>query len=261
MEIQSLIRKLVDTHAHLHMPHFDKNREELLEVVKQMRFVLNVSTSMEDLSSTLEVTDALPNTFASVGIHPHDALNVPKNYMDVLRDLVKSNKKVISIGEIGLDYFRNLSPIDVQRKVFAEQLMLANELKRPVVLHIRDAYKDAHEIVKLIGAEKGGIVHAFSGDERWAREFVKLGFKIGVGGPLTYPKNDSLRTVVKIIGIKNIVTETDCPYLPPQQYRGKRNEPMYVYYVFEELNRIFGYEVYEAIWENTKEVFELSEVD
>ncbi len=126
-------------------------------------------------------------------------------------------------------------------------------------MHIRDAYEDVYEIIKLIGAENGGIVHAFSGDESLAKKFIRLGFKIGIGGPITYPKNDLLRNVVKIIGVENIVTETDCPYLPPQQYRGKRNEPIYVYYVFEQLNEIFGTNVYDIIWKNTKEILKINE--
>lgn len=255
------LQNLIDTHAHLHMKHFEKDRDDVFKRVTQMKFVLNVSTSIEDLNDTIKIANILPNVFLALGIHPHDSGNVPNDYIEILENLALKNKKVLAIGEIGLDYFRNFSPIDTQKRVFAEQLMLANKLGKPVILHIRDAYEDVYEIIKLIGPENGGIVHAFSGDENWAKKFVKLGFKIGIGGPITYPKNDLLRNVVKIIGVENIVTETDCPYLPPQQYRGKRNEPIYVYYVFEQLNEIFGLDIdiYDIIWKNTKEILKINE--
>lgn len=254
------LEKLIDTHAHLHMKHFDSDRTDLYKRTRQLKFILNIATSMEDIYDTLSVSKILENTYAAIGVHPHDSGKVPNDYLDTIESLVKREKKVLAIGEIGLDYYRNLSPIDVQKKVFAEQLMLANYLKKPVILHIRDAYEDTYEIVKSIGAEHGGIVHAFSGDEKWAKKFVKLGFKIGIGGPVTYPKNDLLRSVVKILDVGNIVTETDCPYLPPQQYRGKRNEPAYVQYVYEQIVELLNLELddlYDKIWQNVKEIFKL----
>lgn len=256
--------KLVDTHAHLHMEDFDNDRTDVYERTRRLRFVLNVSTCMDDLHDTLVVCRELENVYAAVGIHPHNSAKVPKDYLDKIEDFVKGGNKVIAVGEIGLDYFRNLSPIDIQKKVFIEQLVIAKSLKKPVILHIRNAYEDTYKIIKDINIECGGIVHAFSSDENWAKEFVKIGFKIGIGGPVTYPKNDLLRNVVKIIGVENIVTETDSPYLPPQQYRGKRNEPVYVQHVYDQLQLLSGLEIDElcdVIWNNVKEILKFQVID
>ncbi|MFN3692412.1 MAG: TatD family hydrolase, partial [Fervidobacterium sp.] len=179
-EISKNVSMLIDTHAHLHMKHFDNDRTELYDRIRKMKFILNISTSPEDFDEALDVGKALENVYISIGVHPHDALKVSndfKDYLDKMQSIVKRYRKVIGIGEIGLDYYRNLSPVDVQKKVFAEQLMLANELKLPIVIHIREAHEETYEVLKSIGAEFGGIIHSFSGDELWAKKFVKLGFK------------------------------------------------------------------------------------
>lgn len=217
---------------------------------------------MKDMPETIKIAKRLSNTYCAIGVHPHDskdALEHKENYLDKIERLATTSNKVIAIGEIGLDYFRNLSPVEVQKRVFADQLALAQKLDLPVILHIRDAYEDTYDILSAFKTEKlRGIVHAFGSDENWAKKFVKLGFKIGIGGPITYPKNEMLRRTVKIIGIENIVTETDCPYLPPQQFRGKRNEPIYVAYVVEELNKIFGKDVTEHVLSNVTQLFGLN---
>ncbi|AMW32693.1 TatD family hydrolase [Fervidobacterium islandicum] len=252
-------RKIIDTHAHLHMPHFKADFRDVLTRTAQLHFVLNVSTSLQDMEPCISISNSLPNTYVAIGIHPHDskeAHEIGTKYLDILEEKATKINRIIAIGEIGLDYFRNISPVDIQKKVFADQLALALELHLPVILHIRDAYEDTYDILKAFSSEDlKGIVHAFGADETWAKRFVKLGFKLGIGGPITYPKNEMLRNVVKIIGRENIVPETDCPYLPPQQYRGKRNEPIYVSYVYDELERIFGSDVSETMWSNVKEIF------
>ncbi|HRD19541.1 MAG TPA: TatD family hydrolase [Fervidobacterium sp.] len=255
------MRILTDTHSHLHMKQFDPDRVSVLERAKKLALIVNVSTNLCDIDDTIEIANSCENIFAAIGIHPHDSGNVDKDYLNIIEQKViaqKRSKRIVAIGEIGLDYFRNISPIDIQKKVFAEQLMLAQAIDLPVVLHIREAYEDVYDILETVGVpEKRGIVHAFSSDENWAKKFVRLGFKIGIGGPITYPKNDLLRNVVKIVGIENIVTETDCPYLPPQQYRGKRNEPIYVSCVVNMLNEIFASDVSEQLLRNALEVFGL----
>jgi len=260
MEIERNEKKLVDTHAHLHMPHFKSDFQSVLERTSRLRFVLNVSTSLNDIQPCIDVAKNLGNTYVAIGIHPHDSKDAFKTgtaYLDILEKSATKVNRVIAIGEIGLDYYRNLSPVDVQKKIFADQVTLALHLKLPIILHIRDAYDDTYDILRAFSyGSLRGIVHAFSSDEIWAKRFVKLGFKIGIGGPITYPKNEMLRSVVKIIGEENIVPETDCPYLPPQPYRGKRNEPAYVSYVYEELEKIFNYDISEQLWKNVKEIFE-----
>ncbi len=242
---------LADTHAHLHMKHFKADLQQILE--KGVKFILNIATNMKDLKDTVAVAERFEKVYAAVGIHPHDSKDVTDDYLDVLKNFSK-HPKVLAIGEIGLDYYRNLSPQDIQKKVFAEQLMLAEELDLPAVVHIREAYEDAYDILISFGPKKG-VIHSFSADEDWALKFVKLGYKIGIGGPVTYPSNQILRDAVKLIGEENILTETDCPYLPPQQFRGQRNEPYYVKYVVEKINELYGRDVSEELFNNAVELF------
>ncbi|APT73894.1 hydrolase TatD [Thermosipho melanesiensis] len=248
---------MVDTHAHLHMKHFNKDREEVIKKFKDdgILFVVNVATNLKDSVSCIELARKYNKIYATVGVHPHDSKDVPKKYLEKLNNLAQ-NFKVVAIGEIGLDYYRNISPVEVQQKVFTEQLILAKELDLPVIVHIRDAYEDAYNIIEMIGHFKG-VIHAFSGDKEYALKFVKLGFMLGIGGPVTYKKNENLRNVVRLVGEENIVTETDCPYLPPQPFRGKRNEPSYVKYVVEEINRILDNDVAETLVKNAAELFEV----
>jgi TatD DNase family protein len=261
MEFKQNNFEMIDTHAHLHMNQFKQDFEEVIKRSSQMLFILNVSTNLDDIEQTIQIAKRLPNTYAAIGIHPHDAketIERESQYLNYLESRASTLNKVVAIGEIGLDYYRNISPQEIQKKVFADQLLLAQDLDLPVILHIREAYEDTYEILKTLNnGNLRGIVHSFSSDENWAKKFVKLGFKIGIGGPITYPKNETLRNVVKIIGRENIVTETDCPYLPPQPYRGKRNEPIYVSYVYEELRNILGIDISEDIWKNVRELFKI----
>ncbi|WP_126992553.1 TatD family hydrolase [Thermosipho globiformans] len=247
--------KIVDTHAHLHMKHFNEDREKIIKNFENdgIEFIVNVATNIEDSYQCIELSKKYDRIFATVGVHPHDSSSVPNDYLGILEKLAK-NEKVVAIGEIGLDYYRNFSPKEVQQKVFAEQLMLAKDLKLPVVVHVRDAYEDAYNILEMIGPFNG-VIHSFSGDREYALKFVKLGFYLGIGGPLTYKKNQQLRDIVRLVGEENIVTETDCPYLPPQPYRGKRNEPSYVKYVVEEINKLIGEDVSEKLINNARELF------
>ncbi len=242
---------LADTHSHLHMKHFKNDLEQIVE--KDVKFILNIATNVKDLKDTVAVSERFEKVYAAVGIHPHDSKDVTNDYLDVLKSFA-NHPKVLAIGEIGLDYYRNLSPQDIQKKVFAEQLMLAEELDLPVVVHIREAYEDAYDILTSFGPKKG-VIHSFSADKDWALKFVKLGYIIGIGGPVTYPSNETLRNAVKFIGEENILTETDCPYLPPQQFRGQRNEPYYVKYVVEKINELYGKDVSEKLFNNAVELF------
>ncbi|MBO8160996.1 MAG: TatD family hydrolase [Thermosipho sp. (in: Bacteria)] len=249
--------KLVDTHAHIHMKHFNNDREEIIRKFQEenVEFIVNVGTNMIDSKKCVELSNKYKKIYSSVGVHPHDSKDVSKDYLQYLEKLSK-NRKVVAIGEIGLDYFRNFSPREIQQRVFTEQLLLAKEIKLPIIVHIRDAYEDAYNILESFGPfEKGGVIHSFSADAEWALKFVKLGFYLGISGPVTYKKNEQLREVVKLVGEHNILSETDCPYLPPHPYRGKRNEPSYVKYVVEKINDIIDYDVSEVLFENAKELF------
>ncbi len=251
--------RIVDTHAHLQFPKFSKDLDEVVERFKNAGgvFLLNVGINLKDSKEALKVAKKY-GFKVSVGVHPHDSKDVSDDYIQKLQNLAM-DEDVVAIGETGLDYYRDFSPRDVQKRVFQEQIDLATLLNKPLVVHIRSAYRDAYEILSTSQLpDPPGVIHAFSADYEWALKFVKLGFLIGIGGPVTYPKNEKLREVVKKIGLKNIVTETDCPYLPPQQFRGKRNEPSYVFYVLKFLAGILEMDlesVAEEIYNNTVGVF------
>ena len=251
--------KLLDTHAHIHFHQFDKDRGDVLKRIEEkLELVINVGIDIEDSKKALEVAKKSEKILCSVGIHPHNAKNVDKDHFDVLKDLV-SSEKVVAIGETGLDYYRNFSPKDDQMRVFVEQIKIAKEMGKPLIIHVRDAFEDVYSILsKEILPEKRGVIHAFSGDYTWARRFVDLGFYLGIGGPVTYPKNDTLRDAIRKIGARYLLPETDCPYLPPVPYRGKRNEPIYVEYVILKMSEVLSIEpekLSEILFENASNLF------
>jgi len=199
--------------------------------------------------------------WATVGVHPHGAKSVDAEALTELKALAQDDL-VVGIGEIGLDYYRDLSPRDRQRDVFAQQLDLAAELALPICLHNRESTDDLLAILKTRGAAHRGVVHSFLGDSALAEDFLALGLHLGVGGPLTYPKNGALRDAIKHVPLDRILLETDCPYLTPIPYRGRRNEPTYVKYVAEEIAHLKGLEMNDIArqtTENVIRVFGLSE--
>jgi TatD DNase family protein len=188
----------------------------------------------------------------AVGVHPHDA----KTYNEeVERELAGmfSHPSIVAVGEIGLDYYRDLSPRDAQQEVFRRQTTLAQEHDMPIIIHCRDAAPDVLEILSLEASRYDGIFHAFSGDVRMAEEVLRLGFHIGVGGVVTF-KNAGLRDVVAEVPLDSIVLETDCPYLAPVPYRGKRNEPAYLTYVVEAISQATGEPVDKIVDATNKNV-------
>lgn len=252
--------RIVDTHAHLHFAQFAKDVDRIIKQFNNngIEFVVNVGISVEDSERALSLSDQYDRVYCSIGVHPHEAAKVDRSYIDRFREMAL-NKNVVAVGETGLDYYRNISPKDDQLRVFAEQIMLSHELNLPLIIHIRDAYKDAYDLLKDLGLPPaGGVIHAFSADSSWAMKFVELGAFLGIGGPITYPKNNKLRSAVLCVGLDNIVTETDCPYLPPQAFRGKRNEPRYISLVIEEIARVLKEDidvVSQTLLSNAKELF------
>lgn len=227
--------KLVDTHAHISFPQFDSDRDRVIGQIEddEISLLVEIGTNVDDSERAFETVKGLRNAFFSAGVHPHDSSGLDKEGLIKLETLLL-NDKAVAVGEIGLDFFRNLSSVEDQVRAFKEQLELAARLDLPVVVHVREAYSEAYEILKEFGHFKG-VIHAFSADLEYARKFVELGFFLGIGGPLTYKKNEGLREVVRQISLDRLVCETDCPYLPPVPFRGKRNEPYYVGYVIKEI--------------------------
>ncbi len=239
--------KFIDSHAHLDDERFDADREELINSLYENRVetVLNPGADLNTSKSAVALADKYPFIYAAVGCHPHDSKYMNDDTMNIFRELAK-DKKVIGIGEIGLDYYYDNSDRETQKKWFREQIRLAKELDLPYIVHDRDAHEDVFRIMKeehYSGTR--GILHCYSSSVEMAKEFVRLGFYISLGGPVTFKKARTPKLVAKEVPIDRLLIETDCPYLTPEPFRGKRNEPKYVRYVAEEIARIREVDVNE----------------
>jgi TatD DNase family protein len=222
--------ELFDTHAHLHFPEF---ADDLPAVLVRARAagvtrMLTIGTELESARAAVALAEREPDVWAAVGMHPHAAAAADEATLAELERLAR-RPRVVAVGEIGLDFFRDLSPRDVQVRVFRRQLDLARRLGRPVLVHCREAHADTLAILGEEGvAAVGGIMHCFSGDVEIARRCLDLGLLISLAGPVTYPKARALPDVARFVPGDRLVIETDCPYLPPQPHRGRRNEPAYL---------------------------------
>jgi len=227
---------LVDTHAHLQ----DEAYHDMKAVLKRaadnsVEKVVCIGYDYESSVEALNLARKYKEIFAVIGIHPHDAKELNDNILTKLYDLGR-DPKVVAIGEIGLDYFRNLSPKEMQQKAFLAQLKLAKELNKPIVIHDRDAHKEVLDILKTEkGAANGGIMHCYSGHLPLAIELMKLGFHISFAGPITFKNAKKAHEVAAKIPLNRLLIETDCPYLTPEPYRGKVNEPANVLLVAEKI--------------------------
>ncbi|HUX75745.1 MAG TPA: TatD family hydrolase [Anaerolineae bacterium] len=231
--------QLTDSHAHLDFPQFDADRDAVVERARGAGLVaiLNVGADLPSSRAAVALADTYDFVYAAVGVHPHDAATVTLAVLDELRTLAR-HPKVVAVGEIGLDYYRDLSPRPVQRRAFADQLALAAELHLPVVVHSREAHDDV--LAALQGWGGAGVLHSYSAGPERLEEVLGLGFSIGISGPVTFRKADRLRAVAAAVPLERLLVETDCPYLTPVPYRGKRNEPAYVRYVVEAVARAQG---------------------
>jgi TatD DNase family protein len=221
---------MVDTHAHLDFPQFSPDFEDVLERAREAGVVALLNAGADESSSkrSVELSERYPWISASVGIHPHSAAKTAAGWQNRLEKLA-SGRNVLALGEMGLDFYRNLSPREDQEAVFRDQLRLACRLEKPVIIHSRDAHT---ETLKILAEEelpqKVGVMHCFSGDRAQVEAFLGLGFYISIAGPVTYPRSQDLRDLLKSIPSDRLLLETDAPYLPPQAYRSKRNEPAYI---------------------------------
>jgi TatD DNase family protein len=225
--------ELVDSHAHIDFPQFADDREAMLERARLVGvsalLAIGTGPGPEKLDSALPYADQYDWIYASVGIHPHEAKQVTPQHVEKLAILAK-HPKVIAWGEIGLDYFYDHSPRDVQHQVFRDQMALARDAKLPIIIHCRDAWPDCLALIEEVWRHTGlgGILHCFTGTIEEARRGLDAGFMISFAGNSTYPKTHHIRDVAKEVPLDRILIETDSPYLAPQRYRGKRNEPAYV---------------------------------
>jgi TatD DNase family protein len=223
--------RLFDTHAHLHFPDYADDLDAVLERARGagVRGMVTIGTDRETNQAVVEMARRLPEVWATVGIHPHDAGDAVEADFAEMEKLARSEAKVVGFGEMGLDFFRNLSPPEAQREVFRRQISMARELGKPLVIHCRDAHDETLAILAEERArEVGGVMHCFSGDVPIARRCLDLGLFISLAGPVTYKNARALPEVARFVPEDRLVVETDCPYLPPTPHRGKRNEPAYV---------------------------------
>jgi TatD DNase family protein len=232
---------LIDTHAHLDHDRFAEDRPAVLERAASggVSRILTIGCDLASSRRSVALARQYPTVYAAVGIHPHDAAEASEEAMDELRSLIAKESKVVAVGETGLDFYRDRCPRDVQRQAFRRQIALAREVKRPLIIHDRDAHDEVMQLLHEEQAgEAGGVLHCFSGDVAMARDCIELGFFISFPGTLTYPGNEALREVARAISTDHVLLETDCPYLAPQALRGRRNEPAFIRHTAEELARL-----------------------
>ena len=233
---------LIDTHAHLEMSEFNDDREEVIKRAREagVEYIVTIGTTVESSRDAVLLAEKYEFIYAAIGIHPHEVKDILHPAYDILRHFAK-HKKVVAYGEIGLDYHYERSPRNDQKRKFRDMLREARELKLPVIVHDRDAHEDTLQILsEEWSPELGGVMHCFSGDAAMAARLIEMGFAISIAGPVTFPKAEGLREVVKQIPIEHLLIETDAPYLAPQPMRGKRNEPAFVRHTAEMIAQVKG---------------------
>ena len=252
---------LFDTHIHMNDPAFDADRDELIASFpeKGVNLAMNVGCSLASSHDAIALAEKFPHIYAAVGTHPDAADEVNEEVIESYRKLCKLHPKVKAIGEIGLDYYYEDIPREIQKRAFAMQLELARELDLPVVVHERDAHDDGMTMIKQFPTVKG-VFHCYSGSAEMARQLVKLGWYIGFTGVLTFKNARKAVETAQAIPLDRIVIETDCPFMSPEPFRGKRNDPTKVYRMAEALAQIRGISVEEAITattENAKRLYRI----
>ncbi len=247
---------LIDTHAHLDFQNFDADRTAVIERARAagVMAIVNVGADLASSRRAVKLAEQYEAVYAAVGMHPHDAKRLDGAALAELRSLAQ-HPKVVAIGEIGLDFYRDLSPREMQRRAFQAQLAWAAKLGKPVIIHDRDAHGEIIEVLTgwaaglrnspLTGTSDGsagrlGVLHTFSGDLAMAERAIELGFYVSVSGPVTYKNARQLPDIVRALPLDRVLVETDCPFLAPHPHRGKRNEPAYVRLVAERIAELRG---------------------
>ena len=255
---------LFDSHAHLDDERFDKDRDVVIKRAKQnnIQYILNPGADLNTSIRAVNLSEKYDMVYAAVGVHPHEVKDMDKDTIEVLRALT-NKEKVVAIGEIGLDFYYDHSPRDVQRKWFREQLKLAKEVDLPIIIHARDAHGEVFDTLKEYDVGNPGcVMHCYSGSVEMAREYVKMGVYISLAGPVTFKNARKSYEVAKEIPLEWLLVETDSPYLTPVPYRGKRNEPAYVRFVAQkvaEAKQMSIEEIAHRTALNTKKLFRIDE--
>jgi TatD DNase family protein len=254
---------LFDTHAHLHDPQFDADREEVMRRAREefgVHAILNVGYNRETIQASLQLAERVDFIYAAVGWHPHEADACTTQDLAWIRQLTR-HPKVVALGEMGLDYYRNRSARDRQADIFRQQIAIAKETGLPLIIHDRDAHEDVVQILKEEQADEvGGVMHCFSGDLSMMEACLQLNFYIGLGGPVTFKNAKLPKEIATHVPADRLLLETDCPYLAPHPYRGKRNETGYVRLIAETIAHIRGIDLPELAaftTMNAKNLFKL----
>jgi len=252
---------LIDTHMHLHLEHFAEDRAAALDRARLagVARMVEIGYDLESSRAAVRLAEAHEQVYAAVGIQPHYAVEADASWLAEIGRLATS-RKVVAIGEIGLDYYHDRAPHDRQERLFCEQLGLARELGLPVVIHSRDAHADTVRILGDAARGQPGIMHSFSGDWAYAEACLEVGFMLSFSGPITFAKAAALHEVARRAPLGRILTETDSPYLSPHPLRGRRNEPANVRLVAERLAELRDMplaDLADAVWSNANMIFRL----
>ncbi|MBM7583396.1 TatD DNase family protein [Caldicoprobacter guelmensis] len=253
---------LFDTHAHLEDEMFDEDRDQLIRELpeKGVAYVVNVGSTLEASRMSVELATQYPFIYAAVGIHPHEVAQMNREALDAIEAMAKRDK-VVAVGEVGLDYYYDFSPRELQKEWFDWQIDLAYNMRLPIIIHDRDAHADVLDILK---AKKdkilGGVMHCYSGSWEMAKYFMDLGLYISLGGPVTFKNAKRPVEIAQKVPLDRLVIETDSPYLAPTPYRGRRNNPAYVRLVAEKIAEIRGMaleEIANITLDNAKKLFKI----
>lgn len=248
--------EFVETHAHLDFADFDSDREDVIRRAEDagVRFIVNVSASLDASYRAVELAYKYDSVYAAVGVHPHDADSVNEKTLSEIEELAR-DERVVAIGEVGLDFYRSRSPRDVQSRVFVDFLTMAERVGKPVIVHSRDATAEAINAVSGRRPSAGGVFHCYSSSVKNAERIFELGFLVSVAGNITFPNADKLRLKISELPLKRLMLETDSPFLAPQKHRGRRCEPAYIPLIAEEVSHLFGVPVKEVAEVTTKNAF------
>lgn len=252
---------LFDSHCHLDDERFNDDRSNVIAdiALNGPAKCMCVGSDLESSKRCIALSKQYPFIYAACGVHPHEAKDAPADYLEQLENLLKQDK-VCALGEIGLDYYYDLSPRDIQKKVMCEQMELAIRLDKPVIFHIRDAHGDTIDIFRSFRKLPKGIIHCFSGSAEVAKEYLRMGFYISFAGPVTFKKAPHLWDAAKVIPLDRLLVETDSPYLSPEPLRGRRNDPRNVKYIAEKLAQIKEIEpdeLAEITYENALQIYKI----
>lgn len=255
--------QIFDTHTHYDDKSFDEDREQLLQDITNadVQCVVNVAANMRGCEDTLKLIRKYPYMYGALGVHPDETKDLTENDMLFIEEHINDDK-IVAVGEIGLDYYWDSVERDVQKKWFVRQMEIARQANKPVIIHSREAAEDTYEIMKEVRAgEIGGVVHCFSYSKEMAAKFLDMGFYIGIGGVVTFKNAKKVKEAVEYIPVEKIVTETDCPYLAPDPYRGSRNDSRNIRYVIKAIAELKGMEeeaLAKILYENAKRLYRIN---